>query len=65
LQTSPIIIIIIITVIESRRMRWMVHVRCTEQMKNAYKNLAGNRERKRRFVTPRHKWKDNIKMAFK
>jgi len=43
----------------------MVHVRCTEQMKNAYKNLAGNRERKRRFVTPRHKWKDNIKMAFK
>jgi hypothetical protein len=49
----------IIRVIESRRMRWMGYV-----MKNAYKVLVGQLQRKRPLGRPRHRWEDIIKMDF-
>jgi hypothetical protein len=34
-------------------------------MKNAYNNLVGKPERRRQFGSPRHRWKDNIKLDLK
>jgi hypothetical protein len=48
---------------KSRRMRWVGHVVCTEEMRNAYKILIGRLERKRSFRRRSHRWEDDIKMG--
>jgi hypothetical protein len=47
---------------KSRRMRWAGHVGCIGEKRNAYRILVGKADGKRPLVTPRHRWKDNIKM---
>jgi hypothetical protein len=49
----------IITVIKSRRMRWVGHVARMEEMRNAY-ILVGKPEGKRPLGRPRRRWKGNI-----
>jgi hypothetical protein len=38
-----------IEVIKSRRMRWVGHVACMEEMRNAYKIIVSNPERREHF----------------
>jgi hypothetical protein len=52
----------IIQVIKLRRMRWAGHVACMGLRTGAYRVLVGKPEGKRPLSTPRHRWKDNIKM---
>jgi hypothetical protein len=44
-----------------RRMRWVRHVVCKGEMRNAYRILVGRPEGKRPLGRPRHKW--DIKMV--
>jgi hypothetical protein len=46
-------------------MRWVGHVACTGQKKNAHEGLVGKCEGKRPLRRPRHKWEDDIKIHFK
>jgi hypothetical protein len=52
----------IISMIKSRRMRWVRHVVCVGEIRNAYKILVGKPDGKRPFRRPRHRWEDNIKI---
>jgi len=51
-----------ITVIKSRRIRWVGHVARLEAMRNAYNILVGKSEGKRPLRRSRYRWKDNIRM---
>jgi hypothetical protein len=57
-----IIMIFIIRMIKSRRMRWAGHVARVGEKRNAYRILVGKRDEKRPLGRPRHTWVDNIKM---
>jgi hypothetical protein len=48
--------------IKSRRIRWVQHVKCMGEMRNAYKILVGKPKGKRQFRRPIHRWKDNMKI---
>jgi hypothetical protein len=52
----------IIRVMKSRRMRWAGHVPRMGEMRNAYRILVGNPERKRPLKRPMRRWEDNIRM---
>jgi hypothetical protein len=52
----------IITIIKSRRMRWVGHVARMGEQRNAYRVLVGKPEGKRPVGRPRHRWVDNIKI---
>jgi hypothetical protein len=56
LDTSPNII----QVIRSGRMKWMGHIACMGEMRNAYSIFVGKPEGKRPLGSPRHRWEDNI-----
>jgi hypothetical protein len=58
LNCSPIIF----RVIKSGRMRWAGHVASMTERRGVHRGLMGNPEGKRPLGTPRHRWKDNIKM---
>jgi hypothetical protein len=49
-------------VIKSRRMRWVGHVACMGDGRDAYRVLMGRPEGKRPLGRPRFRWEDNIKM---
>jgi hypothetical protein len=53
----------IIQVIKSRRMRWAGHIACMGDRRGVYRVLVGRPEGKSPLERPRHRWKDNIKMA--
>jgi hypothetical protein len=52
----------IIRVIKSRGMRWAGHVAHMGEKRGVYRILVGRPEGRRPLWTPRHRWKDNIKM---
>jgi hypothetical protein len=52
----------VIRIIKSRRMRWAGHVARMEEMRNAYRLLAGKPEGKRPLGRPRSRWVGNIRM---
>ena len=52
----------IVSVIKSRRMRWVGHVACMDERKGVYKVLVGKPERKRPPGRPSRRWENNIKM---
>jgi len=52
----------IVRVIESRKMRSVVHVARMGEMRNAYNTLVGKSDGKRPLERPRRRWEDNIKM---
>jgi hypothetical protein len=51
----------IIRVIKSR-MRWVGHVTCMGEMRNAYKIMVGKPEAKRPLEKCRHSWENSIRM---
>jgi hypothetical protein len=51
----------IITMIKSRRIRWVGHVARMGEKRNAYGILVGKLEEKRPLGRPRRKWMDDIK----
>jgi hypothetical protein len=55
----------IIWVIKTRRMRWVGHVACMGQRRNAYRALLGKPEGEKLLRRPSHRWEDNVKMDFK
>jgi hypothetical protein len=57
-----IIIIIIIRVIKSRRMRLAAHVAHMWESRGVYRVLVGNPEGKRPLGKPKRRWEVNIKM---
>ena len=54
---------LIIRNLKLRRLRWAKHVACMEKIRNAYRILVGKPEGNRPIGRPRHRWKDNVKMA--
>jgi hypothetical protein len=52
----------IITMINTRKMRWTGNVACMEAFRKVYKILVGNPEGKRPLGKPRRRWKENIKL---
>jgi hypothetical protein len=52
----------IISIIKSRRMRWAGHVAPIGEKWSAYRILVGKLEGKRPLGRPRCRWVDNIKM---
>ena len=50
--------------IKSRRMRWAGHVARMGEGRGMYRILVAKCERKRPMGRPRHRWADNIKVAF-
>ena len=50
----------IIRNLESRLLRWVGHVACMENSRNAYRVLVGKPEGKRPLGRPRRRWEDNI-----
>jgi hypothetical protein len=50
----------IVRVIKSKRMRWVVHVTCMEDMINVCKILVGKPERKRPLGRRWRIWEDTI-----
>jgi hypothetical protein len=52
----------IIRIIRLRRMRWAGHVTRMGEKRNVYRLLVGKPEGKRPLGTPRHRWRDNIKL---
>jgi hypothetical protein len=52
----------IITIIKSRKMRWVGHVAQIEEKGNLYRLLVGKPEGKRPLGRPRQRWIDTIKM---
>jgi hypothetical protein len=50
-------------VIKSRRLRWARHVARMGERRDAYRVLMGKSEERSSLGTPRHRWKDNIKMV--
>jgi hypothetical protein len=61
LYTSPNVI----RVAKSSRMRWVEHVACKEQVRNAYKILVGKPEGKGPLGRPKCRWEDNIRMTLR
>jgi hypothetical protein len=55
----------IVKVIESRRMRWAVHVAPIGEGRGVYRVLVVRPEGKRPLGRPRRRWEDNIKMDFR
>ena len=53
----------IVRVIESRRMRWAVHVASMWEGRGVYRVLVGKPEGKRPLGRPRRRWEDNIRMG--
>jgi hypothetical protein len=53
----------IITIIKSRRMRWVGHVARMREKNNAYRLLVGKPEGNRPLGRPRHRWLDNMRMG--
>jgi hypothetical protein len=49
-------------VIKSRKLRWIGHIVCMREMRNAYSILVGKPEGKGPLRRPRHRWEGNIKM---
>jgi hypothetical protein len=58
-----IIIVIVIALIKSRRIKRTSHVARMEEMRNAYKILVGNPEGEVPLGRPRRRWDDNIRMT--
>jgi hypothetical protein len=58
LHSSPSII----TIINSRRMRWAGYVARMGEKRNAYRLLVGKPEGKRQLGRPGRRWVDNIRM---
>jgi hypothetical protein len=52
----------IVTVINSRRIRWVGHVARMGEGRGVYRVLVGRPEGKRPLGRPRRRWEDNIKM---
>jgi hypothetical protein len=52
----------IISIIKSRRMRWVGNVAQMGEKRNAYRLLVGKPQGKRPLGRPRRRWVDNIKM---
>ena len=52
----------IVRVIQSRRLRWAVHVARLEVDRSAFKILNGKPIRKRPLGRPRRRWEDNIRI---
>jgi hypothetical protein len=50
------------TIIKSRRMRWVGHVARMAEKRNVYRSSVGKPEGKRPLGRPRRRWIDNIKM---
>jgi hypothetical protein len=49
--------------IKSKRMRWVGHVACMEEVRKLYKVLVGKPEGKKRPLgSPRCRWEDGIRM---
>jgi hypothetical protein len=55
----------IISMLKSRRMRWVGHVVRMGTKRNAYRILVRRLEGKRPLGRPRRSWVDNIKMDLK
>jgi len=47
----------------SRKMKWVEHVTCMGEMRNAYKILVGRPEVKRPLGRSRRRCEDNLRMA--
>jgi hypothetical protein len=56
------LIICIVPVFGSRKIRWAEHVACIGERGDVYMVLVGNPERKKSFGGPKRRWEDNIKM---
>jgi hypothetical protein len=52
----------VIRMIKSRWMRWVEHVACMEDVRNAYKILDNKPEERKPLRRPRKGWKDNIRI---
>ena len=52
----------IVRVIKSRRLRWAGHVAIMEEGRSAFKILTGTPTGKRPSGRPRRRWEDNIRM---
>jgi hypothetical protein len=52
----------IFQVMKSRRVRWVGHVACMGESRDAYGVLVGKPEGNRPFGRPRHRWEDNLMM---
>jgi hypothetical protein len=50
----------IIRMMKSRRLRWIGHVACMGEKRNACRVLVGNVEGNRPLGRPRRRWEDNI-----
>jgi hypothetical protein len=61
-ELYALLLINIIWVIKSRRLRWVGNVACVGKRRGAYKALMGKPEGMRPLGRPRHRWEDNIKM---
>jgi hypothetical protein len=48
-------------VIETKRLRWVGHAACMQEMRNAYNILVGKPREKRPLERTRHRWENNIK----
>jgi hypothetical protein len=46
-------------------MRWVEYLECMEEIRNAYKILAGKSEEKRSHGGPRHRWVIVLKHTLK
>jgi hypothetical protein len=55
----------IIRVIKSRMTRWMGHVACMGDMRNACKSFVRKPEGKRPLAKPRCRWEGNIRLDLK
>jgi hypothetical protein len=52
----------IISIINSRRMRWAGHVARMGEKRNAYRLLVGKPEGRKPLGRPQRRWLDNIRM---
>ena len=55
----------IVKAIKSRRLRWAGHLARMEEVRSAFKRLAGKRTGKRPLGRSRRRWEDNIRMNLK
>jgi PAS domain-containing protein len=51
-----------VLLIKARRMRWVGHVACMGEVRDAYNILVQRPEGRRPLGRPRCRWEDNIKM---